>query len=392
LGHPSAARAADVLVLGHDGQVTVRNEPLPFALTSPPTPVPSVASYPSVGGRQAVAASASAVRNKLARLEAIHAISSAAYKGYISSFNAALRADKRLRGTRRAELQAVISNLHQRAVEGLLTTSRLPALFLTLNRNLRWWTTGPVPAPGQIVSFAGDEIDWEYYAGQGLEIQELGSFGKASWLFNHGSKHYAQGGQLMGELISIASHRAGGLTWEYYFNFDGGAPPWTSAMSQGTALQALANGYRATGNSSYLAIAQRALPLFRTRPPAGVAAKTRRGIRFVQYSFDPPRRDEVINAFLQALIGLNDYANISGNAVAEHLFQAGNAEAEHEVPDFDTGRWSLYQPGQLDPISYHELVTGFLQQLCRITNAQVYCVTAEHFQAYLKHPPPGVSH
>ena len=57
------------------------------------------------------------------------------------------------------------------------------------------------------------------------------------------------------------------------------------------------------------------------------------------------------------------------------------------MPRFDTGAWSLYQPGVEDTLSYHELVTGFLQQLCTRTQAPVYCVTAQHFTAYLTTPP-----
>ena len=69
------------------------------------------------------------------------------------------------------------------------------------------------------------------------------------------------------------------------------------------------------------------------------------------------------------------------------LFEAGNAEAMAEVPHFDTGAWSLYQPGIEDDLSYHELVTGFLAQLCTMTSAPVYCTTAKHFRAYEKTPP-----
>ena len=57
------------------------------------------------------------------------------------------------------------------------------------------------------------------------------------------------------------------------------------------------------------------------------------------------------------------------------------------MPQFDTGAWSLYQPGIEDTLSYHELVTGFLQQLCTRTKVPVYCVTAQHFTAYLTTPP-----
>jgi hypothetical protein len=57
------------------------------------------------------------------------------------------------------------------------------------------------------------------------------------------------------------------------------------------------------------------------------------------------------------------------------------------VPRYDTGAWSLYQPGVEDSLDYHQLVTGFLAQLCSRTGALVYCVTARHFQAYLQTPP-----
>ena len=306
---------------------------------------------------------------------------------------AALASLSQLRGTRAHELGAVIQNLRSMAASRTLTSGRLPAAFMTLDRNREWWTSQPVPAANQIINFAGSEIDWEYYPGQGIELQELANFFKADWLFTHGPNHnqYKQGSALLSEMIPLASRRAGGITWEYFFDFDGGAPPWTSAMSQGTALEALADGYKAVGNSQYLSIAEQALPVLRTSPGRGVDVHTRRGIRFVQYSFDPARRDQIINAFLQTLIGLHEYAQVSGNHTAWHLFNAGDAEARHEVPFFDTGHWSLYQPGVLDDLSYHELVTGFLQQLCSTVHTRVYCVTAAHFQRYLKHPPPGVS-
>ena len=51
---------------------------------------------------------------------------------------------------------------------------------------------------------------------------------------------------------------------------------------------------------------------------------------------------------MQALIGLFDYAKVSGDAEAQRLFDAGNAEAQAELPHYDTGTWSLYEPGQED--------------------------------------------
>ena len=385
LGYASTAHAAPVLVLHGNGQITVRNDPPTLALTPKPPPA-----YRSRTTRAAAAAASRTVPSELARLRRLHRISNATYQKYMGSFNAAANAVRRLGGTPRRELQAVINNLYHMAAGGSLTPNRLPVLFLTLDRNRQWWSSGRVPGDGDIVGFAGSAIDWEYYPGQGLELQPLATFGKAQWWFAHGRQYYSKGRSLMSEMIPLASRRAGGLTWEYYFYFDGGVPPWTSAMSQGTALQALGDGYTAVGDRSYLSLGASALPVFTMSPSRGVGVRTSLGIRYVQYTFDPSRSDEIINAFLQALIGMGTFAQVSGNHLAQQLFNAGNAEAKAELPSFDTGRWSLYQPGQLDSLSYHQLVTGFLQKLCSMTHAQVYCTTASHFQAYMNHPPPGV--
>ena len=175
------------------------------------------------------------------------------------------------------------------------------------------------------------------------------------------------------------------MTWEYYFRFDGGVPRWTSAMSQATGLEALTRAYRATKNPYYLQVASGAMPIFSVAPPVGVNVATPPGIRFLQYSFTP--KTSIISAFLQTPIGLRDYATVSGNPRAAQLFAAGNAEALSELPSFDTGAWSLHQPGLEDTVSYHELVTGFLAGLCRLTATPLYCTTAAHFQAYLRRPP-----
>ena len=158
-------------------------------------------------------------------------------------------------------------------------------------------------------------------------------------------------------------------------------------MSQGTALQTLADAYKSLGDPSYLEVGRRALRVFSVAPPLGVGIRTGLGVRFVEYSFASARSQEVLNGFLQSLIGLSDYAQASGDPTAARLFAAGDSEAQAEIPQFDTGAWSLYQPGEEDSLDYHVLVTGFLQQLCKITKAPVYCTTGSNFKHYLKTPP-----
>ena len=402
LALPASAAASPVLVMGRGGHVTRENDR--YLSTQALTPPPPVASS-ARARRHAPKKSSKTVYGELSRLLRTHQINGGAYRSYVTSYSAALAAEKRLSGTRRAELTAVTVNLHNMAAGGWLTPSRLPVLFLTLNRNKQWWTTGPLLSSGQRVEFTGSQVVWEYYPGQGIELQVLGTFGKADGMYTAGPSQYAAMRSLIAEMIPLAVKRGGGLTWEYYFYFDGGSPPWTSAMSQGTALEALTRAYESlTENtatpsgggglstppaSTYLSLAHQALPIFTVGPTIGVRVRTSLGARYLQYSFAPSV--DIINAFLQSLIGLYDYAQVSGDGQAAALFAAGNREAQAELPRFDTGSWSLYQPGVLDPISYHELVTGFLQDLCQRTAAHVYCYEAQRFESYEKHPPASVS-
>jgi D-glucuronyl C5-epimerase C-terminus len=377
-----------VVVLAPGGHAVRRDDP--FLTTPAVTPAPSAA--PANAPKGAARASRSlarhkqkTVRSELVRLRNTGAIIPAAYRGYAASFSAALASVRRLRGTRGAELEAVIENLHQIAASGKLIPSRLPALFETLDRNRQWWTTGPLLTSGERVEFSGSGLVWQYYPGQGIELQVLGTFGKADGMYTAGDTEYPQLVALLDEMIALAARRGGGLTWEYYFQFDGGLPPWTSAMSQGTALEALTRGYQASGDSAYLDAARQALAIFTRKPKIGVRERTPIGARFLQYSFAP--ETDIVNAFLQSLIGLYDYAQVSHDKQAARLFAAGDAQAQAELPEFDTGAWSLYQPGEEDSLSYHELVTSFLDELCSRTGAFAYCTTAQHFQTYLRTPP-----
>jgi D-glucuronyl C5-epimerase-like protein len=308
---------------------------------------------------------------------------------YLRSLAAARRAATRLQGIRAAELNAVIANVTSIAARGLLTPSRVRGLSLTLDRNREWWSSAPLPAPHQQVEFPGSRLVWQYYPGQGIELSPQASFATAHLLCTAGPAHLRACTELLSELIALAVNRSGRLAWEYYFNFDGGVPPWTSGLSQGTALQAFADAYRATKNSRYLAVGNRALALFTTAPPSGVAVQTPLGARYVEYSFDPAPGDEVLNAFLKSLIGLYEYAQVSKSPLAARLFAAGNAEAQAELPQFDTGSWSLYQPGVQDSVAYHELVIKLLQQLCAMTRGPIYCTTASNFESYLNASPQG---
>jgi hypothetical protein len=107
------------------------------------------------------------------------------------------------------------------------------------------------------------------------------------------------------------------------------------------------------------------------------------GDHYAIYSFAPSLR--VLNGFIQSLVGLWDYARISKDPLGTELFQKAEPEARAETPLYDTGAWSLYSRGSStheSSLSYHDLLQGFLANLCKRTGVDVYCTTADHFVAY----------
>ena len=66
------------------------------------------------------------------------------------------------------------------------------------------------------MSFPRSKLVWEYYAGQGIEIQWLGTFGEANGYYLSGHEN-ANLRQLLGEVLPLATKRAGGIAWEYLF-------------------------------------------------------------------------------------------------------------------------------------------------------------------------------
>jgi hypothetical protein len=300
----------------------------------------------------------------LSSLKSSGAITEAAYRQYAGAYAAANSSLKRLSGTRRAELAAVIANTQGMAAAGAFTPTRLPVIFLTLEKNRQWWTTQPLVSSRVRVSFPPSKLVWEYYAGQGIQIQWLGTFGEANGYYLSGHEN-TNLRQLLSEVLPLASSRAGGIAWEYMFHFDGGAPPWTSGLSQGTALQVMARSWSRFKEPAYLTAARQALGIFQAAPSQGVRVKTAAGSEYAEYTYAPS--DRILNGFIQADVGLYDYTSITHDPLGLRLFEEGDAEARAEVPNYDTGAWSMYDQYGESNLNYHELLTEFLQHLCERT-------------------------
>ena len=146
-----------------------------------------------------------------------------------------------------------------------LTTSRLEPVFLTLRRNRDFWMRRALPRPGVHMHFGRDPVVFQYYAGRGLQVQPLASFGRANALarscLSRRPRHICRLAalrRLLGRMVDFGAERGGFLAWEHYLRFGGGRAPWISAMTQGTGAQALARGGRALGEPRFITAARRA--------------------------------------------------------------------------------------------------------------------------------------
>jgi D-glucuronyl C5-epimerase C-terminus len=320
-------------------------------------------------------------------------IASADYRRWRRYYVLSIRALRKLRGARRTQLRYVTDSVEALALARRLTRTRMPVAFVQLERNRQYWRKLPYPAAGDQVSFSGSQILYQYFPGEGLQLHPLSTFKKANHL--HG---FCERGEptcdqealrvLLDEMTALAVQRGRSfIAWEYLFHFGGGAPPWMSGMAQATGIQAYARASRLLGRPDYVETARSALGAFETLPPRGVRTTgPAGGIHYLQYSFAP--RLWIFNAFFQSLIGLYDYAKISGDERARTLYAEAEPEAREEVPLSDVGDWSRYSyAGNESSADYHELLREFLQSMCSRRLGPIYCDYAKRYRGYQVDPP-----
>jgi len=388
----------------------------------PPQPAPAVAPAPHVGtieaparmGPRALAErtwrAAARRRAELTALRRSRTVEGALRRALLArrltraehdrmrrTLAAARAAARRLGGTRAAELAAVLGTTRRLAAARALTSERLRPVFVILRRNTAFWTRAPLPRPGQRFAFPRDAAVYQYYAGQGLQIQPLASWGRANGMAAHCLRSLRAARpdrpcrrralrQTLDGLLALGARRSGYLAWEHYFAYGGGAPPWVSGMTQATAIQALARGHRALGTRRYGRAATAALGAFEQPPPAGIALRVPGGRHYLMYSFSPSLR--ILNGHLQAVTGLHDLAALGHSRRARRLYRRGERTARRAVDRHDTGAWSLYSAqGRESTLGYHKLVGGFLGNLCDRTSRRAYCAARSRFDRYEREPP-----
>ena len=286
-----------------------------------------------------VAAQAQAPRTVPSELDALlaaGAIDQAHHDAWAESYDNAKATLKKLHGVRRRQLDAVIANTRALAAAGLLIAARAPLVFLTLQRNRAWWSEGPLLRYGQRVRFAGSQLLWQYYPGQGIQVQWLGTFGRANGLFDTDGprrrparaarrgarpRHPARRRHRVGVALSLRRRRA---------------RRGSAASRRAPRSRLFSRAAARLHEPRYFEAARAALGIFRVAPPEGVRVDTPAGAHYLQYSFDPGLH--ILNGFIQALNGLYDFAAFANDAEGRALFAAGEAQARVELPTLRHGR------------------------------------------------------
>jgi len=251
-------------------------------------------------------------------------------------------------------------------------------LFTMLEFNAQELTAHVLPPSGTDKS-GEDGVLYRFVTGHGYEFHPLAEFGALNTLILAGKTDQAK--ELADALLARGVPRDGRLLWSYPFPFGKGKPPWRSGMAQAVAAQALARTGQALDDQTLLDAAGQAYAAI----PGRLVRPLPQGPWIKLYSFDS---SPVLNAQLQSVISIGDYAQISQNTGAAGLAAQLQATAETLLPQFDTGYWSLYSlKGSEAPLSYHDYVVQLLRRLAARTADTTWGDFATKFQSYETQAP-----
>ncbi len=178
--------------------------------------------------------------------------------------------------------------------------------------------------------------------------------------------------------------------WHHHFNWeyrDTLQSPWYSALAQGQGISLLVRAHKESGDSRYLAVAQRALASFYVpMSEGGVAFTDDSGdLWFEEYIVSPPTH--ILNGFIWASWGLYDYFLATKENAAHELFARAVRTLLHNLDRFDLGFWSLYeQSGTRLPMVaspfYHQLHIVQLRIMHRLTGEGEFARVADRWESY----------
>jgi hypothetical protein len=313
---------------------------------------------------------------------------------------------------RRREMIAALNIVRGMAARGVLEPDVMPMAFLTLERNADWWATHGIPtsggSPGEKgavgrkckplripkkkrkrkakaarLTFLNSAVVFQWYPGMGLQIQVNGTFAAINTLFAENTdESKAQARDALDEMLALAQRRGDAIAWDYLFPFGGALPPWSSGLSQATAIRAYLKANR-------YSTARQIAELFGVRAPLGLRVPLGAdGNWYALYSFAPGER--VLNAHLNAVIALHDLARVTKDPKVAALDAEGMRAARRHIKRFDvSGVWSRYEEGGPPAdLNYHVLNRDLAGALCRRTGEAAICKASDSFSRELERRCP----
>ena len=182
----------------------------------------------------------------------------------------------------------------------------------------------------------------------------------------------------------------GTRVWYHHFDWeyrDTLKAPWYSALAQGQGVSVLVRAHMETHDARYLDAAGHAFDTFaRGVGDGGVTYTDKRGnLWFEEAIVDPPTH--ILNGFLWASWGVYDYYLCTRDEKAGRLFDEAVRTLRDNLPQFDTGFWSLYEQSgtrmkMLTSPFYHSLHIVQLRVMHRLTAEPVFAHYADQWDGY----------
>jgi heparosan-N-sulfate-glucuronate 5-epimerase len=135
-----------------------------------------------------------------------------------------------------------------------------------------------------------------------------------------------------------------GIGLPYNFDFWDLEAPWYSGMTQGYAISFLLRYYTTTKDSSVLEIVKKiAYFLIQPQSEGGTLSKTPEGFTWIEEYPNSNRSPQVLNGFINGLIGLKEYCDFfPEDTAAVQILDETYLALTNSLEYFDSPTWSFY--------------------------------------------------
>ena len=149
------------------------------------------------------------------------------------------------------------------------------------------------------------------------------------------------------KVVYIDNYKGMGLP--YRFRFRDLKPPWYSGMTQGVGISFMLRFYLLTGNKEALVKAQQlAYFMLRSEEVGGTIGKTPEGFTFIEEYPNSRSNPQVLNGFINGLIGLREYLNFfPEDTLAQRIHDESYDAMIKTFKEYDLpNNWTTYNRGK----------------------------------------------